>query len=171
METTRPFGEDEAVAAEHAGQNSIIADDIACPACGYDMRGISSEICPECGVAIDRAKTSLSRIPWEHRSAIGFWKAYWRTNLMALLRPRRLAEEMNRHVDFGRARAFRRVTVTLAWLPLSAWGMYVYLRAFHPYSFPVGSKLGWGLEFFAVAVGLLAIWLFLFFAASVGSYF
>ena len=30
------------------------AADLFCPNCGYNLRGIDSERCPECGVVIDR---------------------------------------------------------------------------------------------------------------------
>jgi hypothetical protein len=156
----------------HANPTSPTADDIACPSCGYDLRGITSDHCPECGVIVDRQATSLSRIPWEHTRHIGYFRAYWRTNLLTVLRPRVLAEEMNRPVDLRAARRFRRATVFLAWVPLAAWTIYLYVRRFQPdFSPRYSSRLGWTLELSCVATALFAIWLFLLGVSGACSYF
>ena len=89
-----------------------------CPECGYDLRGIDSDRCPECGLPIDRE--IVSRIPWVHRRKIGRVKAYWRTLWMATFRTAALAEEVRRPVSIRDGQTFRWVTVLLAWLPLGA---------------------------------------------------
>ena len=94
---------------------------LVCPECGYDLRAIESGRCPECGLEIDRAAMSVSRLPWAHRRKIGRIRAYWRTNRLAIVRRRRLAEEINRPVSFSDARRFLLVTATLAWIPAAAW--------------------------------------------------
>jgi predicted RNA-binding Zn-ribbon protein involved in translation (DUF1610 family) len=85
---------------------------LICPECGYDLRSINSQRCPECGLAIDRATMSVSHLPWSHRQSIGRVRAYWRTNVLVILRPKRLAEEIARPVSFfacrnGRGRKVR----------------------------------------------------------------
>ena len=42
-----------------------------CPDCGYDLRGISSDRCPECGHAVDPTSLAISIIPWTHRRSLG----------------------------------------------------------------------------------------------------
>ena len=89
-----------------------------CPACGYDLRGIDSDRCPECGLEIDRA--AVSRIPWVNRAKIGRARAYCRTAWMATARTAALAAEVQRPVDLRDGQTFRRITVLIAWLPLAA---------------------------------------------------
>src|SRR5256885_10861457 len=72
---------------------------LLCPACGYDLRAIQSDRCPECGLAIDRALGVASQIPWTHRKRIGTWRAYARTAFLVMLRPSRIAAE----IEIGRA--------------------------------------------------------------------
>src|SRR4051812_12709994 len=45
--------------------------DLHCPQCGYNLRGIDSDVCPECGLAIDRVAFAQSQLPWSHRRRIG----------------------------------------------------------------------------------------------------
>jgi hypothetical protein len=147
---------------------------LVCPECGYDLRAIPSDRCPECGHAIDRASTSISRIPWSHRRSIGRIRAYWRTNLLVLFRPKRLAEEIARPVSFDDAQRFRHVTVLLAWLPMAAWAVGLVLANWDDATAGLrstGSRLGWWMEaaiFFSLPG---ALWLGLAFVTGVASYF
>ena len=91
-----------------------------CPECGYDLRAIGSDRCPECGTAVDRATLPESRIPWVHRRTIGRRRAYRRTVWLVMLRPRRLGGEAARPVSYREARRFRVVTSLVAGLPPAA---------------------------------------------------
>lgn len=144
--------------------------DLFCPDCGYDLRGIASERCPECGLAIDRATMSVSRIPWVHRREIGRFRAYWRTTRLAIVHPRRLAEEMNRPVELSDARRFWHVTVLLAWAPLAAWAVGIACANLDFGEMWQGTRLGWFLEFIFLVAALLALWLFLLMASGSASY-
>jgi len=84
-----------------------------CPCCGYNLFGIQSTNCPECGLAFDRTQFGISQIPWTHRKSIGFFAAFFRTVRFALLHPRRLAEEMNRPVSLAEAQKFRYICVAI----------------------------------------------------------
>lgn len=96
------------------------ADELSCPDCGYDLRGIASARCPECGLAIDREQLGVSRIPWSHRRLIGRVRAYGRTVWRATFHTRRLSAEAARPVHYGDAQRFRLVTVLIATLTLLA---------------------------------------------------
>ena len=144
--------------------------DFFCPECGYDLRAIQSERCPECGLVIDRASMSVSRLPWSHRDKIGFFRAYWRTMLLG---PKKLAAEMARPVSYPDAQRFRHVTVLIAWLPLAAWavGLALYNTPDLRHRIHAGTRLGWFLEAIVLLSGLFALWLFLLMASGVASYF
>lgn len=94
--------------------SSIQTDSLHCPDCGYNLFGIESDRCPECGLTIDRSIVGDSRIPWVHRRRIGRIRAFWRTVILATARPRILAQEVNRPVSYTDAIKFRRVCLVLA---------------------------------------------------------
>src|SRR5580765_6099592 len=81
--------------------------ELFCPACGYSLRGIASERCPECGLSIDRATISRSIIPWSHREHIGRVNALLKTIHLGTRRPSALAKQASRPVRFRDAQLFR----------------------------------------------------------------
>ena len=96
--------------------------ELYCPACGYDLRGIESPRCPECGDAIDRSSLGLSTLPWLHRKRLGRFRAFWRTVHLAMFRPRMLARDMNCPANLADAVKFRRMVVLHALIPFGlAW--------------------------------------------------
>lgn len=97
---------------------SPIDGNLLCPACGYNLRGLTFRRCPECGGAFDLDRLSRTDLPWAHRRAIGRARAYWHTVNMVTFRPRRLAEQMAYPLDGAACRRFRLITVALAWLPV-----------------------------------------------------
>ena len=160
-----------------------------CPDCGYDLRGIASERCPECGLTIEREPLGESRVPWSHRRRIGRVRAYWRTVWLATFRTRRLGAEVARPVDYPDAQRFRLVTVLLA--TASCWGVLEALVAdgggraemargvaavtnpFTGSQFPPAALslfLPWAAGALLVPVPPLAICLFLLMWTGVGSY-
>src|SRR4051812_46128223 len=94
------------------------ADDaLYCPACGYDLRGIASDRCPECGATIHRASLRESSLPWARRQQVGAWRAYRRTVWTATWRVRRVADGVARPVDARDARHFATLTGLIAGVP------------------------------------------------------
>ncbi len=156
--------------------------ELFCPACGYSLRGIESDRCPECGFAIDRSAAAVSRIPWEHRRRLGWVRAYWRTMWMS---SRTVAGDMIRPVNYCDARRFQLVTVLIASLPLAAMAalpvppaLYQGLSASLS-AWPLALPQGWMIDFalpFLAGVGMrvvLPIAIVLYFLAMTGvaSYF
>ena len=85
-----------------------------CPNCDYDLRGIQSARCPECGLPID---DTPSLIPWEHRKQIGRARALGRTVLLVLFKRRRLAQALAVPVDDSAAHRFRLMISLMVALP------------------------------------------------------
>lgn len=63
-----------------------------CPECGYSIRGLRGECCPECGTAFPTAirvfrRWAVRRLPWDRKHRGGFVSAYIRTLLMIVICP------------------------------------------------------------------------------------
>ena len=173
------------------------AAEIFCPACGYNLRGIASERCPECGLALDRAQLNRSQLPWTYRHEIGRVRAYLKTVLLVLARPRRVGEEVARPVSLEDARRFRHITVMIAFVPVMAaitWQLFVIkhdIRATMtrpiPSSInqqpagvtwpaaavvaPTHAWIGWTLETGLLPIVAFSAWLFLYACSGVASWF
>ena len=96
------------------------ADELLCPACGYDLRALAGDRCPECGLSIDREQLKESSVPWVHRRSIGRVRAYTRTVWWMLIGTKRLAFESAKPQKWEDARSFRRVTAVLLAIELLA---------------------------------------------------
>lgn len=102
--------------------SSPSALDVFCPKCIYNLRGIESERCPECGYSLAFLKIAESQIPWVHRKQIGRFRAYWRTVWWATFRRHKFGEELTRPMSLPDARRFHYVTLChfyLAIVPLA----------------------------------------------------
>jgi hypothetical protein len=162
--------------------------DLICPECGYDLRGIESERCPECGKPFDRATASRSLIPWMHRGQIGRVRAFARTVWLATSNIKALSAEITRPVSLREAQRFRLIAVVLASLtpililvivlheiggtalfalPISAGNM-----RFNPVGLPpaMSFTLPWYAGVLLWPTMPLAIFVFLYLASGVGSY-
>jgi len=146
-----------------------------CPECGYDLRGIESPRCPECGQAIDRAALRQSQIPWVRRAEIGRIRAYWRTLWLVSLRPKRIATDIAAPAHLRDAELFRRVTVIIASLPLWAGVVVLYFLMFHSgHANPAVDsvdRIGRITEVALVPITCFAAALFLYLCSGVPSYF
>lgn len=92
--------------------------DVFCQECGYNLRGLTGDRCPECGTSLEALRSPTSQIPWVHRDELGWWRAYWGTVRMVTFHRKRLCEEMLRPIRFDDAQRFRWVTVMLVYVPL-----------------------------------------------------
>jgi hypothetical protein len=84
-------------------------ESLLCPQCGYDLRGITSDRCSECGLEIDRSDMNISAIPWAHRRQIGRLRAFVRTVWLITIDSKRIRHELARPQDAKDARRFRAV--------------------------------------------------------------
>lgn len=142
-----------------------------CPGCGYDLRGIDSERCPECGLATDHAVSATSVIPWVHRRRIGRWRAYFRTMMMAIRRPAALAADVARPVLLRDALVFRRVTTALVAVPcMLALLLVTFLYDLVPIFILLDQPGEFAAELIVFPFVLAAIWFFFLTLAGVQSY-
>ena len=76
-----------------------IPSDLFCQQCGYNLRGLTSDRCPECGRSLDGLRGTVPPIPWVHRKEIGWFRVYWKTVWTATFRQQDLCDEMGRPVS------------------------------------------------------------------------
>jgi len=67
-------------------------DDIFCPSCSYNLRGLAENRCPECGSEFDPAAPRITEIPWEHRDRLGWFRAYTQTVWMVIAHNRKIED-------------------------------------------------------------------------------
>jgi hypothetical protein len=112
------------------------ANDRLCQTCGYNLRGLTTNRCPECGEFFDPKQLAEARIPWLRRAAIGKWRAYWHTVAMAMFHPLKLGEEVWEapRVDPIAAAKFRLIVVseTIACYVLAS--IALFCLSYHPIS-------------------------------------
>ncbi len=95
-----------------------IAQDLLCPECGYNLRGLVEYRCPECGTPFDPAKLTVSQIPWLHRRRIGRVPAFWRTVWLVTRRPKTLPREFSQTLSYPDSQRFRWTIVAMVCVPL-----------------------------------------------------
>jgi hypothetical protein len=94
-----------------------IAQDLFCQTCGYNLRGLTGNRCPECGGSLDGVRSLIPQIPWVYRKEIGWFRAYWRTVWFVMIRQARFCDEMARPVSYRDCQSFRWVTVLMTAIP------------------------------------------------------
>lgn len=141
--------------------------DVVCVGCGYSLRGIDSDRCPECGLMVDRTRLGESRLPWVHRHRIGRTRAFWRTVWLVTFHPRRLAEEINQPVSYADARKFQWVCVLLAYVSVASGLALVDPNK----AFDLGGLLLWPDRFAILVMAWIGLMFFFLTASGVASYF
>src|SRR5438093_12950493 len=103
---------------------SETVNSLHCAGCGYDLRGLCGERCPECGLPFDPHDPPTARVPWLRRGAeLGACSAFWQTVWLALVHPRRLAGQVEQYldVDAQSARRFRWICTLIAAASVAGW--------------------------------------------------
>jgi len=144
-----------------------IAEDLFCQNCGYNLRGLTGDACPECGGSLAGVRSQVSQIPWVHRKQLGWWRAYWKTVFFVMFRQRQFAEEMARPVSYRDSQSFRWVTVGFAYLPILLANLLVMLFPIRQNEFLYALRTTWWLSI-SLQLGYL---LFLAAATGVPTYF
>jgi len=85
--------------------------ELFCPECDYNLRGLTSDRCPECGLKLDFIDAPESPVPWERRAQLGRLRTYWQTVFLVLFRTKLFCRAMYRPVSYRAARRFQYVTV------------------------------------------------------------
>ena len=156
MEPDGTFSSDPPSGADGQESPSLpaaIDNDLCCPHCGYNLRGLTSGRCPECGNVFDLAAMSRSQIPWLHRAEVGRMRAWWRTCWMALRRPGQFAASINAPCPYADARRFWLINVAILCLPL------VVLCVVFPLTFAADDlPFPWGTIGFSPSGGGSRIW-------------
>jgi len=93
--------------------------ELYCIQCGYNLRGLASNRCPECGTPTAHSASTV--IPWQQRKALERIRTFWRTLVLATFRPGKLATASQMPVDFSASRRFRWIVSALAALPAIIW--------------------------------------------------
>ena len=106
-----------------------IALDLFCQRCGYNLKGLTSNRCPECGKSLETVRLSEPQIPWVHRKRLGRFRAYWKTVYLAMFHQGRFCEEMARPVSYSDSQRFRWVTVLHVYIPILLATIYAYRLA------------------------------------------
>jgi len=106
-----------ATMAESQTTPTGFSQDLFCQDCGYNLRGLTGDRCPECGRSLAGLRSDVSQIPWVHRKKIGRFRAYWKTVWFVMFRQRQFCDEMVRPVSFVDSQLFRWWTIGIAFLP------------------------------------------------------
>ena len=122
-----------------------IAQDLFCQTCGYNLRGLTGNRCPECGGSLDGVRSLVPQIPWVCRKETGWFRAYWRTAWFVMFRQARFCDEMARPVSYRDSQLFRWVTIGIVYLPVLLAGLaFVVTHANTPSTNDLGSWDVWG---------------------------
>ncbi|MDO8631143.1 MAG: zinc ribbon domain-containing protein, partial [Phycisphaerales bacterium] len=109
-------------------QQTPIAQDIFCQNCGYNLRSLTSDQCPECGRSLEGIRSETTRIPWVHRKKIGWFRAYWKTVRFVMFQQKEFCDEMARPTSFAASQGFRWTTVAFAYLPVLAADLMLWIE-------------------------------------------
>lgn len=136
--------------------------DLFCPGCRYNLRGIESDRCSECGIVVERSAIAAFSVPWERRREIGFLKAFLKTCALSIFRPGRLGDAVAGPVRYRDAQQFRWIITLLLAVIV---GYYLH-NAIPPRRDPIVSwllsntvPLERGYKVFNIPSDLFALWI------------
>ena len=99
-----------------------------CSQCGYDLRGIASERCPECGFELALQPALTGEIPWTYRKPRGRARSFMQTVLKVTRGGPWISRMTAGPVSMRDARRFWLVAATITALPLLLAIAYAQLR-------------------------------------------
>ncbi|MCA9244349.1 MAG: hypothetical protein KDA32_10365 [Phycisphaerales bacterium] len=122
------------MAAEEVTNGVDLSRPAPCPQCGYDLRGQSTEVCPECNFNGEDWERRRFRIPWQEGRVTGRrgwlrgFRDYVVTTWLILGQPKQFASAVFGRISWSRAISYRRWTIVGA--TLSLWLSVVMLELF-----------------------------------------
>ena len=132
-----------------------------CPQCAYDLRGLSSPRCPECGEDLAPLFLGAPLVPWERRQQLGWLWAYLLTIAAVFQGKGKFCQAVCLPVDRRSAERFRLITATLqsVWLGvLLAFLLYTVLEYNEPDTLAL-SLWRWGTITIWITLSLSLYWL------------
>jgi hypothetical protein len=130
--------------------------DVTCAGCGYDLRAITSDRCPECGKWYDVTGALTPRLPRRGGGPLAGIRTHFLTAWRITRRPGVLADELDRMVDARRARRFRLTTVLVAWASVA--GLLYWTRALWYVANQNSLRSAYAVNHFGGALDGLLIW-------------
>lgn len=151
-----------------------IADDhdvdlLYCPYCGYDLRALAGETCPECGGKVDEVSLKVVQVPWQNSRGIQAPLAMIRTAWRVSFRTKRFCYGICRPVSYQAARSFQFWVVTLLWLGLVTTIAVPILIQYEEFTNTI-DQWGWGLIMATAIPSIIGLWLLLFLATGLHTY-
>lgn len=140
-----------------ATEHQPLPEGMICPECAYDLRGLTSERCPECGENLGILYRNEPLIPWEHREDLGFVRAYLATMASVFWRSEKFCRAMATPVSHQRAASFRLFTTCLLSINLALILLALFLIIDLQNQLQT-SGLGWGIFIGWLAFSLCVYW-------------
>ncbi len=101
--------------------------EVYCHECGYNLRGIDTARCPECGTDSPALQNAKPSIPWAHRESLGNVRAFLKTVVFASFGLRKLSQNVYLPIDFAESQKFRRWTIGTAMLFAIAFAIWFHV--------------------------------------------
>ncbi len=95
-----------------------IPEGLLCPKCSYDVRGLTSQNCPECGQSLAGLRDAGWVIPWERRAELGWIRAYISSAFLNFREPGGTRRLYIGTLSLRDANLFSVITIAIACLPL-----------------------------------------------------
>ena len=136
-----------------------LPEGMICPACAYDLRGLTSERCPECGESLAVIYRQEPLIPWEHSKELGTLRTYYTTMMQAFWRPDRFSRSVAAPICPRAAETYRRLTVVLVSGILGALALLVLLATLRQSPTVERSTVRWTIGLSWLTATLITYWL------------
>jgi len=137
-----------------------------CEQCGYNLIATPADSrCPECGepVVLSLGPNNRQGTLWQQRYTAGRWRAWWRCNLDAIIRPKSLGRQIQIRTHSTDHRRFFLLNLILiffiASMGIPLWNYADYQRnpfKYFEHSFREISLFGYLITFASLAIALLA---------------
>jgi len=142
--------------------SATLVRDPLCGSCGYNLTGQPPDSrCPECGTFVaDSLHADPARSPaWIRRRQIGPWRAYVRTLVQGIRRPRELARHITLAAPRGDAMRFLTINAALCAAVLACAILVYRIAQPQPYfsHWRVSWSYRWGLNTMAIACPIMVL--------------